>query len=236
MLRTPAPLIGALGVWEPAEMAMKEFTDEELYKHRAEAEEMYKRGSYDKAYSVYMMLADAGDHSSQRFVGWMSLVGRGTHTDLEVATKWLQHALDAGDHHAEYLLGHVALAQGRKSEAARRFNLASAQGVAGSSLALARMYAVGNGVEKNLSRALALYKAAEAEGDIYARVERARILLEESNGFIEASHAQIRLIVGYARAIIAFARDPYKWDRGVAPRPMAEIRRSDRKSEQEPDA
>ena len=60
--------------------------------------------NYDKAYELFMPLAQGGNAEAARFIGLMKLSGKGTEKNLKLAKEWLSVASQKGDKTARRLL------------------------------------------------------------------------------------------------------------------------------------
>lgn len=73
------------------------------------AEELWRRGEYDKALKLFLPLAKRGNSSAQVFVGLTYeqgiADGRGVAKDYAEAVKWFRLAADQGDADGQYSLG-----------------------------------------------------------------------------------------------------------------------------------
>ena len=107
--------------------------------------------------------AEQGDPSAQFKLGSMYLEGLGVKKDLSTALKWLGKSAEQGNTGAEFALG-MTYYLGAKGElkpdypkAAKFLTRAADKGDAYAQANLGRMYFFGNGVERNVGRAVELF-------------------------------------------------------------------------------
>lgn len=68
-----------------------------------------KNQDFDKAFTIYLDLANHGSTSSQRFLGWMYIYGEGVEKDIEQAEFWFNKSADGGDVEAQFGIGKICL-------------------------------------------------------------------------------------------------------------------------------
>lgn len=89
------PLVGSAQVPAPFPGAQ---ADPLTSKIQEQAEEIFERGEYDRAYPIYRdELAPKGDKFSQYMVGYMHLYGKGVPKDKVIASAWYRLAAERGN-------------------------------------------------------------------------------------------------------------------------------------------
>ena len=88
--------------------------------------------------------------------------------DDEKAEHWFRCSAESGYEWAEYALGKLLESQERKTEAAKWYDRAATQGNRYAQYRLAKLYLAGNGVLKNVRRAVELLEASTKQDNPYA--------------------------------------------------------------------
>src|SRR5690606_31693409 len=109
--------------------------------------------------------AQAGDVQAQYCLGLAYRDGVGVEPHQLSALRWLQKAGGAGHAKAQLELGLLLLDLERADSAAKWLAQAAHAGNARAMNALGELYRHGHGVERDLSRALALFQDAAAQGN-----------------------------------------------------------------------
>ncbi len=186
---------------ELRKVEMTAYRDLDVYR---EAARSYRRKDFEKAFELYMNLAEKGDVRIQSITGFMYLRGRGVSKDLQQARKWFEVAATKGDSEAEYYLGRLSVISCDYVAAAQWFDKAAQGGFSPAMYRLAILYIVGKGVDKNMALAIDLLENAAERRNVWAKFRLARLLL--------AGHAGPK---GLVRGIGMLARLPANWLRLV---------------------
>lgn len=125
-------------------------------------------GDFQKALSIWLPLAEAGDPNSQRGLGVMYQRGDGVKKDLAKAIKWYQLSAETGHPEARYTLGYMyAHGDGVKKDinkAVEWYQLSADTGHKQAQYELGMVYYYGEGVEKDLAKAFELIQSSANQG------------------------------------------------------------------------
>lgn len=102
----------------------------------------YDNGNYEKALSIFLMLAQAGDVDSMTRVASMYGTGEGTNLDFEKSIEWDEKAAQAGSVSALSNLGITYRMRGDTRKAKFWFERAIDAGDREAALDLAKMYLI----------------------------------------------------------------------------------------------
>ena len=145
----------------------------------------YKRGDYATALRELRPLAEQGDASAQRYVGYMYDNGQGVPQNDAEAVKWYRKAAEQGNAHAQHNLGYM-YSHGKGvpqdyAEAAKWFRKAAEQGNATAHDKLEAMYAFGRGVPQNDVEAVKWFRR-DAELGVAAAQFRLALMYDKGQG------------------------------------------------------
>jgi TPR repeat protein len=136
---------------------------------KAEGMRAWRRGHHEAAMRMLMPFAEDGDAAAQNAIGEILIAGTlksrhawATRDDTE-ATVWFRKAAFQGYPRAQVNLGFMLEKTGRfaaKKEAARWYRCAAEQGFAAGQHHLARHYETGDGMPRDLSKAVFWYVKA----------------------------------------------------------------------------
>ena len=139
---------------------------------KAEGMRAWRKGHHDAAMRMLMPFAEDGDPAAQNAIGEMLIAGRldakgsrpawATRNDVE-ATVWFRKAAFQGFPRAQVNLGFMLEKTGRipaKKEAARWYRCAAEQGFAAGQHHLARHFETGDGMPRDLAKAVFWYVKA----------------------------------------------------------------------------
>ena len=125
------------------------------------ANEASKSGNYEKAISLYKKSASKGDLESQVELGFIYKFGElDTKIDLEESLKWFLKAAKNGDSDGQFQVAMLYITNGNFKEARRWLGKASKQDNSSAMCLLGDLYLHGQGVEKDLDKAMKIYKLA----------------------------------------------------------------------------
>jgi TPR repeat protein len=144
-----------------------------------EARRAVKRGDYATAYTLYLRLAEQGDHGAQSILGNLYAKGHGVARDFAEAVKWYRKAAAQGNRDAQNNLGN-SYAEGHGvakdfTEAVRWYRTAAARGSLDAQNNLGNSYAEGRGVARDFAEAVKWYRTAAAHGNSFAQANLARM-------------------------------------------------------------
>lgn len=154
--------------------------------HHAKAQRslgaMYEGGygvkqNIQQAYAWYKRAAAQGLPDAQLRLGTMFFEGRGVKADRVQAQHWIRKSAEAGNHNAQLALG-VMLAEIDPQDSARWYQRSADQGNVSAKQNLALIYFSGQGVERDLPKALALVDEAIESGNYSSQALRAEIVAE----------------------------------------------------------
>jgi uncharacterized protein len=148
----------------------------------AEAERLYRAGSYQDAFRIYMVLANGGRIGCQRFIGWMYFCGEGVERNLEQAYAWFSRAADQGDREAIFGAGRTCLLMSRHAEALEWFSRGCALDFAPACFRLGWMYEHGKGCQRDPAVAFGYLQKAYQGGNLPAGREIALLLMRGLRG------------------------------------------------------
>lgn len=154
-------------------------TDQRIQK----ASNLYRNRCYGEALELYVELANEGNISCQRFVGWMHFFGRGTPRDIEKAQGWFEKSAQQGDLEGKFGLGRVYVTRKEYERARECFQVTAERDFLPGIYRLGWIHLNGYGVKVNESLALELYSKAAAQGHIMARRGYAGLLVRGREGF-----------------------------------------------------
>ena len=140
-----------------------------------------KEDDYNEALSLCIKYTKNDDSYAKGLLARMYRDGHGVKKDLDRAIDLMQEASSSKIGFAKNELIDLLLERGTPDDEIKAFHLASQyskEGNAWSQARLARLYARGIGVEKNLDTAIELMTNAEAQGVIFARRELIDLKIE----------------------------------------------------------
>ena len=119
-----------------------------------------------EALRVLEQLWDKDFTSAAYHLGRAYRDGLGLLPDDEKAEKWFRRSADTGNVHTLYVLGKLLQEQGRLSEAVSWYEHACKSDSQYAQYSLGKMYLLGNGVPKDVSRAIQLLRSSANQGNI----------------------------------------------------------------------
>ena len=154
--------------------------------HHAKAQRslgaMYEGGygvkqNFQQAYAWYKRAAAQGLPDAQLRLGTIFFEGRGVKADRVQAQHWIRKSAEAGNHNAQLALG-VMLAEIDPQDSARWYQRSADQGNVSAKQNLALIYFSGQGVERDLPKALMLVDEAIESGNYASQALRTEIVAE----------------------------------------------------------
>lgn len=148
--------------------------------------ELYNKGEYEQAFSLFSTASDFGHAEAQRYLGLMYFNGLGVVQDYQEAVKWLRKAVKAGSAWSANNVGYMyynGLGVARNYQEAMKWYQKAADANLGRAHGnLGLCYEDGSGVPVNLQKALEYYtQAVELGESVYAAdVERVKKKLADS--------------------------------------------------------
>jgi len=123
-------------------------------------------------------LAEDGDRYAQYFLGKLYRDGGLLVPDNEKAEQWFRCSAASGYDWAEYALGKLLESENRMKEAAVQYGYAALQKNRYAEYRLAKLCLTGNGVPKDVGRAVELLEASAKRGNQYAQYTLGKIYLQ----------------------------------------------------------
>jgi len=128
----------------------------------------YQQGDFQKAYRLWLPLAEQGNVVAQANVSTLYLYGQGVAKDLRESMKWCRKAAEQGWRDAQFNLG-VGYEHGQGvgqdyAEAAKWYLKAADQDETAAQINLGALYEAGKGVRMNKVQALKWYLIAAQRG------------------------------------------------------------------------
>jgi TPR repeat protein len=147
-----------------------------------EIENLYFQEKYKSAFELCKKAAENGDPRCKRFLGWMYLRGNGCAQDYSKAIEYFSKAAFEGDSEAEYGIGAVYYELQDYRKAIIHFERSFQDGYVPAGRWLGVLYQLGLGVDKDLKKAMTLYKSAGKKGNLAAYLQYAMMLYQGSDG------------------------------------------------------
>ena len=175
------------GVEQDNQQAVRWYT-QAAQAHHAKAQRslgaMYEGGygvktNLQQAYAWYKRAAAQGLPDAQLRLGTLFFEGRGVKEDRVQAQHWIRKSAEAGNHNAQMALG-VMLAEIDPQDSVRWYQRSADQGNVSAKQNLALVYFSGQGVSRDLTKALRLVDEAIEAGNYSAKPLREQILAEMS--------------------------------------------------------
>ena len=123
-------------------------------------------------------LAENGDRYAQYFLGKLYRDGGLLIPDNEKAAHWFRRSAASGYEWAEYALGKLLESENRMKEAAVQYGYAALQKNRYAEYRLAKLYLTGNGVPKDVGRAVELLEGSAKRGNQYAQYTLGKVYLQ----------------------------------------------------------
>jgi len=123
-------------------------------------------------------LAKDDDPDAQYLLGKLYRDGGLLIPNNEKAEKWFRRSAESGNDCAAYALGKLLQSERRAEEAAHWYDRAAAQGNEFAQYRLAKLYLAGDGVPKNVRRAVELLDASAKQGNPYAAYTLGKLCLD----------------------------------------------------------
>jgi TPR repeat protein len=142
-------------------------TKGEIYTYEEGKAAVHKK-DYQTAYSIFLPLAEQGNHDAQNYLSLLYQYGSGVSQDDKKAFYWKRKAVESGDEIWQYQVGNLYY-QGKGTiqsfkDAANWFRKAAEKGHVSSQIALAYMYRDGKGVLKSSKEAFNWFMKAAIQG------------------------------------------------------------------------
>ena len=131
-----------------------------------------------EALRVLEQLWDKDFTSAAYHLGRAYRDGLGLLPDDEKAEKWFRRSADTGNVHTLYVLGKLLQEQGRLNEAVSWYEHACKSDSQYAQYSLGKMYLLGNGVPKDVSRAIQLLRSSANQGNQYAQYVLGKLCLQ----------------------------------------------------------
>ena len=149
--------------------------ESQIAQQRIEAISDFMQGHFERAFTLFLGCAEAGDIGGERGVAFLYANGLGVAKDMAQAEKWYRRAADRHDARAQNALG-VIYASGMAGQpdfvrAAYWYGRAAAQGSARAQYSLGQLYDTGRGVARDYGEAARWYMAAASQGLAEAQYE-----------------------------------------------------------------
>jgi TPR repeat protein len=146
-----------------------------------DAQEAYRKGDYATAIPIYRSLAEKGNVSAQKRLGFIYESGAGLKRDWVESAKWFSKAADGGDESAVFVLSFLGRYwRDRAGANATPIIYELVEKVAKSGFAVAQFslgvmyYPIGDpsfdATKGNLAQALVWYRRAAEQGDVDAQI------------------------------------------------------------------
>jgi TPR repeat protein len=136
----------------------------------------------DEAWRLASKARLQGNINATYLAGLMQVQGKGTPRNPAEGAELIRVAADAGHPRAQNIAGFVYLEVGNKQEAARWLKVSANRGVVPAQLALARLLASGDGVNRNPEEAQQLLTGAAKSGNVEAMEALAAMLYTGNQG------------------------------------------------------
>ena len=148
----------------------------------ADGVEAYDRGEFNKAYDIWLPLAQSGDLAARRNIGHLFRHGRGVRQDKPRALAFYQDAGRAGLVSAQLNAAFMHLnGEGTDADATQAafwFHMAAAAGAPIAQYNLGLMYEGGRGVDADVAKSLGWYALAARAGHELALDRLAELVME----------------------------------------------------------
>ena len=131
-----------------------------------------------EAVKTLEQLWDKGFASAAYHLGKAYRDGLGVLPDDEKAEEWFRRSAAIGDAQSQYMLGKLLQGQGRMSEAASWYERAGESGNQYAQYRLGKMCLLGNGVSKDIERAVQLLGDSASQGNQYAQYVLGKLYLQ----------------------------------------------------------
>ena len=131
-----------------------------------------------EAVKTLEQLWDKGFASAAYHLGKAYRDGLGVLPDDEKAEEWFRRSAAIGDAQSQYMLGKLLQGQGRMSEAASWYERAGESGNQYAQYRLGKMCLLGNGVSKDIERAVQLLGDSASQGNQYAQYVLGKLYLK----------------------------------------------------------
>ena len=131
-----------------------------------------------EAVKVLERLWDKGFTSAAYYLGRAYRDGLGILPDDEQTEEWFHCSAAIGDTRSQYVLGRLLQEQGRLSEAVAWYERACESGSQYAQYSLGKMYFLGNGVPKDVSKAIQLLMSSANQGNQYAQYVLGKLCLQ----------------------------------------------------------
>jgi TPR repeat protein len=145
-----------------------------------------RQGQTTTALKALEPLLVNGNPGAQRIAGLMHLYGRGVSKDRQKALQLLELSANQGDAKAQFLLGDILIKDCQKKcpeleRALPLFHAAHKSGVPEATEALAKIYLMGIGVDRDVKQALPFIKAAADAGKVRSQRILGRMFADGDN-------------------------------------------------------
>ena len=128
-----------------------------------------EKGRYEEAFKWYTKSAAQGYALSECILGLLYEHGEGVKKDIPKAIEWYEKSAAKGHAAAQNGVGDCHFKEGRHEEAFKWYTKAAAQGYVDAEYNLGCHYEHGDGVKKDIPKAIEWYEKAAAKGDADAQ-------------------------------------------------------------------
>ena len=170
-----------------------------------------------EAVRVLEQLWDKGFTSAAYHLGRAYWNGLGVLPDDEKAEEWFRRSAAVGNVKSQYVLGKLFQEQGRLSEAVVWYERACESGSQCAQYTLGKMYLLGNGVPKDVSKAIQLLMSSANQGNQYAQYVLGKLCLQgnEVEKNPEATEYWLTLCAVQGNALAQFLLEHHQYDPSV---------------------
>ena len=170
-----------------------------------------------EAVKTLEQLWDKGFTSAAYHLGRAYRDGLGVLPDDEKAEEWFRRSATTGDARSQYVLGRLLQEQGRLSEAVAWYEHAYKSDSQYAQYSLGKMYLLGSGVPKDVSKAVRLLTSSANQGNQYAQYVLGKLCLQgkEVEKNLEAAEYWLTLSAMQGNASAQFLLDHQQQDPSI---------------------
>lgn len=174
----------------------------------AEASEQW----YQKAFAGFLEFEQQShDDKLQYRIGWMLLHGVGTGKDEAAAREWFERASNLGNPHAQYQLARMIFndpssTPEQTAQALKWLTKAAEAGQDCAQYTLGKIYRDGQGVEKDIQKAVALFTLAATQGNSFAAFALGKLYLADDSALPKNPAAALKWLTYAAELGNQFAQ------------------------------
>jgi TPR repeat protein len=162
-----------------------------------------------KALVELKALADRGSVMSMLYIAHAVRNGAGTQVDLPLAEEWYRRAASRGCLSASYEVGRVCLDMQDYPKAVEAFRNGAAKNYPPSLHFLGMMYLKGQGVQKDVSRARALFEQAVSRGNVFAKRSLGVLLMRGGFGLFAVARGVWLFASGLKDVVFVVVKDRF---------------------------